>query len=69
MLNNRFFFGLTIAVTVIFQIAAAYFSVQEILAGNFIMAFLYFLFVPGLGLIIGFYYARHRENTRRERDE
>ncbi len=69
MRTNRFFFAFTIAGAVIFQIAAAYFSVQEVLAGNFATAFLYFLFVPALGVVIGLYYSRIRERARRERDE
>ncbi len=69
MLKNSLFFTFTVLVTVVFQVAAAYFSVQEALAGKFVEAFLYFLFVPALGFIIGFYYTRRRESARRERDE
>ncbi len=69
MQRNRFFFAFTVIVAVIFQIAAAYFSAREVFAGTFIMAFLYFLFVPALGVVIGLYYTRIRERARRERDE
>ncbi len=69
MQKNRYFFGFTIFVAVVFQVAAAYFSVQEALTGSIVTAFLYFLFVPALGVVLGFYYSRIRERARRERNE
>jgi hypothetical protein len=69
VLKGRFFFGLLIVAAVIFQIAAAYISVEEVLAGNFVAAFLYFLLVPGLGLVIGLYYSRVRGNAHRKQED
>jgi hypothetical protein len=48
-------FGLVIAIMVGMQIAASYLSVTSFLSNDFLMGLFFFLFVPVLGLALGFY--------------
>jgi hypothetical protein len=48
-------FGLAIAIIAGMQIAASYLSVTSFLNNDFLMGLSFFLFVPGLGLALGFY--------------
>ena len=55
MFKNPFVLGLVIAVIVGLQIAASYWSVTSFLDNDFILGLSFFLFVPVLGLVLGFY--------------
>ncbi len=60
VLKNPFFFGFAIIICVFFQIWTAYVSVRAFLEEDFLQAFVFFLGVPLLGLVIGLYYAWFR---------
>ncbi len=55
MLKNPIILGLVIAVTVGVQIAASYWSAISFFENDIILGLSLFLFVPVLGLILGFY--------------
>lgn len=55
MLKNPIILGLGIAVIVGLQLAASYLSVTSFFEDDIILGLSFFLFVPILGLILGFY--------------
>lgn len=55
MLRNPIILGLVIAVIVGLQLAASYLSVTSFFGDDIILGLSFFLFVPVLGLILGFY--------------
>lgn len=55
MLRNPIILGLVIAVIVGLQLAASYLSVTSFFEDDIILGLSFFLFVPVLGLILGFY--------------
>jgi len=55
LFKNPFILGLVIAVIVGLQIAASYLSVTSFLDNDLVLGLSFFLFVPVLGLVLGFY--------------
>ena len=55
MLKNPIVLGLVIAAIVGLQLAASYLSVNSFFEDDIILGLSFFLFVPVLGLILGFY--------------
>lgn len=55
MLRNPIILGLVIAVIVGLQLATSYLSVTSFFEDDIILGLSFFLFVPVLGLILGFY--------------
>ena len=55
MLRNPIILGLGIAVIVGLQLATSYLSVTSFFEDDIILGLSFFLFVPVLGLILGFY--------------
>ena len=55
LFKNPVVLGLLIAVIVGLQIAASYLSVTSFLDNDLVLGLSFFLFVPVLGLVLGFY--------------
>jgi uncharacterized membrane protein len=55
LLRNPFIFGLGISAIVGLQLAASYLSVTSFFEDDIILGLSFLLFVPILGLILGFY--------------
>jgi hypothetical protein len=62
LLKNPFFFGCTIIVLAALQVGTSYLSFHSFLEGDVLLAFLFFLFVPGLGFLMVLYFLWFRKN-------
>ena len=62
VLKNPFFFGCTIIVLAALQVGTSYLSFRSFLEGDVFLAFLFFLFVPGLGSLMVLYFLWFRKN-------
>jgi hypothetical protein len=56
LLKKPFFLGFTIAALIALQAGASYYSINSFLAGNLLMGFLFFLFIPVMALLGGLYF-------------
>lgn len=62
LLKNPFFFGCTIIVFLAVQVATSYLSFHFFLEGDWLLGFLFFLFVPGLAFLMVLYFLWFRKN-------
>lgn len=66
MLKNPIVFGILILFIVALQIVASYQSATSFFEGDIILGLSIFLFVPVLGLILGFYIIWFRKQKMRK---
>ena len=61
VLQSPFFFGILVAGVIALQVAVSYWSYRSLMADDFISAFLFFLFVPVLALLLVLFYLRFQK--------
>jgi len=54
--KNPIFFGFTFMALIALQVGLSYYSIDFFLDGELLLGFLFFIFVPVLALLVGFYY-------------
>lgn len=61
LLKNLFILGSGIIIFIALQVWASYVSVHSFLDGDFLLGFSFFLLVPSLAFLMGFYYVWFRK--------
>jgi hypothetical protein len=61
VLQRPLFFGILAAGVVALQVVVSYWSYRFLMADDFILAFLFFLFVPVLALLLVLFYLRFQK--------
>jgi len=62
VLQRPFFFGILVAGVIALQAVVSYWSYRSLMADDFISAFLFFLFVPVLALLLVLFYLRFQKH-------
>jgi len=70
VLKNPFFFGFILTVFLALQVGLSYYSINFFLDGELLLGFFFFILIPALALLMGFYYVwlrRQRINSTERR--
>ena len=61
VLHRPLFFGILVVAVIALQVVISYWSYRFLMADDFILAFLFFLFVPVLALLLILFYFRFQK--------